>query len=191
MERQTTGTNKRTSKEEKLLPRKRQKNDKKKSRSKSLHESSVGLKIERRKQIQNQELTENLAAQSRRKEQANLYLKTWRDDRNSWKYSKNIQTWLIGNAFDRKLIPKGLFLDFLVPYVQSMNGQVIDRLCDSCRKTIDAVEKDGATLDERVRALEKKANGNESVNRKIKLLRAQYKRANILLQVCHDANRKQ
>lgn len=165
----------------------RKRSRKKKQRSVTMHESAVVLKRARKKENRSRELSEKLDSLTRRKKQCTEYLKIWRDDRSNWKYSKVLENWIISHSIDRKLIPKSVFRDYLVPYVKTIRGHALRRLLDACLQIKNGVEKEGMTLEERIQSIEKKANNSDSVKRKVKLLRAQYKRANCLIPICQDA----
>jgi len=50
------------------------------------------------------------------------YLQCWRHDRDSWKFAKNRQSYLLKHAFDAKKVPKEYF-SILVKYVEGISGQ--------------------------------------------------------------------
>ena len=163
---------------------------KKRQRSEAMHESTVSVKKKQRKDRAKAEIKETIETLARKQGEARVYLSKWRDDKSQWKFSKVMQTWLIKNAFDRKILPKSMFVDYFVPYVKTMSASAQSRLSETSTEIVDAVEKDGRTLSERVQALEKKAGGNAEVERKIKILRARYKRAKALLEVIAESKQE-
>lgn len=160
--------------------RRGKKEKRKRQRSEAMHESVVTQRKKARKERQQKEVKEAIDTLNRKQGEAKAYLSKWRDDKEHWKFSTVMQNWLIKNAFDRKIIPKTLFSDFLVPYITTMSEKSKQRLLQASDEIIQTVEKDGRSLAQRVEALEKKASGSAEVQRKIKILRARYKRARTL-----------
>ena len=70
------------------------------------------------------------------------YVKTWRKDRETWKFSKVLQNWLLDNCFNGEKIEKQLFHDCL-PYIGSVMGGARTRLVESCDKYLsDGLEEE-------------------------------------------------
>uniref|UniRef100_A0A7S2RDV3 WKF domain-containing protein n=1 Tax=Mucochytrium quahogii TaxID=96639 RepID=A0A7S2RDV3_9STRA len=145
-------------------------------------------------------------AQAARIKNAAAYLKTWKEDRANWKFNKKTQVWIIKSMLDRKLISKVAFSGYLIDYLGSIQGGVVERIRIDAKKAVDSVEQGGMTLKDRVARIEKKKNKTvkepkaddevpvemteakaaapsevDDTQEKIKSLRSKYKRAKQIL----------
>ncbi|CAB3362247.1 Hypothetical predicted protein [Cloeon dipterum] len=79
-----------------------------------------------KKSVPKERVQNNTKSEERQKElqlKAHEYLETWKNDKKSWKFSKNIQTWLIVNIFDTEKLPSEKF-DIALEYLKGAHGSV-------------------------------------------------------------------
>lgn len=60
-----------------------------------------------------EEVAKRTQAQAKNKQEAVAYLNKWKSDRSSWKFNKNMQSWLISHVFDQQMVSceqHGVFL---------------------------------------------------------------------------------
>lgn len=50
------------------------------------------------------------------------YLSAWKDDRSSWKYNKNTQSWMLRHLYDGEKVSKTTF-SIVLEYLQSIKGE--------------------------------------------------------------------
>lgn len=60
------------------------------------------------------------------------YVKQWHDDRESWKFKKNLQSFLLKHMWDTELVPDEYF-EYLVPYLAKLDGGSVE----FCKRQID------------------------------------------------------
>jgi hypothetical protein len=65
------------------------------------------------------------------------YLTQWKNDKESWKFNKVLQTWALIECLDGERISKNLFHD-LIPYLCSIQGGARDRLLERCETIVSA-----------------------------------------------------
>jgi len=68
------------------------------------------------------------------------YLKTWSEDRDSWKFEKCRQIWLLHNAYDELKVSDKLFPSLLC-YIQSVKGAMRDKTLTTAQEKLEKSEK--------------------------------------------------
>ena len=63
------------------------------------------------------------------------YLKQWDEDRDSWKFEKCRQIWLLQNCYDLSKIPDAKF-DTLLKYMASIKGKMRESALESARAIV-------------------------------------------------------
>ena len=65
------------------------------------------------------------------------YLRLWKEDRDSWKFNKNTQSWLIRHAYEADKIHKGTF-SILLEYLQGLQGDTMKQriLVDAANRAL-------------------------------------------------------
>ncbi|XP_065340610.1 uncharacterized protein C7orf50 homolog [Cloeon dipterum] len=98
-------------------------------------DKDIGAKVEgkvakrrkgNKKSVPKEKVQNNTKSEERQKElqeKAHEYLETWKNDKKSWKFSKNIQTWLIVHIFDTEKLPTEKF-DIALEYLKGAHGSV-------------------------------------------------------------------
>ncbi|KAH8873382.1 Adrenodoxin [Schistosoma japonicum] len=74
---------------------------------------------------------------SETQEEALKYLRIWHDDYENWKFKKLLQSWLIKNALDKKMLPHLEFRIFK-RYIKKLAGLARQNLIDRCSKATDS-----------------------------------------------------
>lgn len=158
--------------------------DKRQKRDKRVKEDAERRKAneEARKAAAAREAEAARKRQLKKARAAEAYLQQWRDDRESWKFKKQQQIWILSNLLDRKAVGKTMFSSLVVDYLKTVQGQAQQRVRDEAAKIVHDVEVNGNTLADRISKLEKKLEKSSDEQRanveyKIKSLRAKYKRA--------------
>ncbi|VDP29595.1 unnamed protein product [Schistosoma mattheei] len=96
----------------------------KKRQSKKKHSS---------KQITNERKTKT---SNETQEEALNYLRIWHEDYENWKFKKLLQSWLIKNALDRKMVPSSEFRIFK-QYIKGLVGCARQNLLNQCSKIME------------------------------------------------------
>ncbi|CAH8625940.1 unnamed protein product [Schistosoma haematobium] len=96
----------------------------KKRQSKKKHSS---------KQITNERKTKT---SNETQEEALNYLRIWHEDYEKWKFKKLLQSWLIKNALDRKMVPSSEFRIFK-QYIKGLVGCARQNLLNQCSKIME------------------------------------------------------
>ncbi|KAK4468471.1 hypothetical protein MN116_007674 [Schistosoma mekongi] len=73
---------------------------------------------------------------SETQKEALSYLRMWHDDYENWKFKKLLQSWLIKNALDKKMLPNLEFRIFK-RYIKKLAGLARQDLLDRCSKATD------------------------------------------------------
>jgi len=68
------------------------------------------------------------------------YLKTWSEDKDSWKFEKCRQIWLLHNAYDGLKVSDKLFPSLLC-YIQSVKGAMRDKTLTEAQEKLNKSEK--------------------------------------------------
>jgi hypothetical protein len=81
----------------------------------------------RRGGAQRKEVNENkqrggTATKMKDPKEVEAYLSNWKDDRSSWKYNKNTQSWLLRHMYEGEKVSKATFT-ILLEYLQSIKGE--------------------------------------------------------------------
>eukprot|EP00160_Parvularia_atlantis_P002843 Unigene12367_Nuclearia_a/m.37585 Unigene12367_Nuclearia_a/g.37585 ORF Unigene12367_Nuclearia_a/g.37585 Unigene12367_Nuclearia_a/m.37585 type:complete len:154 (+) Unigene12367_Nuclearia_a:85-546(+) len=80
------------------------------------------------------------------------YLRTWKTARDTWKFNKKDQTWLLKHALDQSKVPDDDF-DTLLEYVDSLRGSSRNITLDQARMALNAEDDDNdAATTRRARA---------------------------------------
>jgi hypothetical protein len=172
------------------------------SLSKQERQAKLRAKNRELRKLRAAEQRASAALRETRKGEVAAYLAAWRDDRDSWKFNKSLQVWLLRYVFDRKLLPKSLFQDFALAYLASLQGGARERMRAEATEAVETVECDGKSLADRVAELEAEPKEAEaeveaetphvrgatpaqetplSAAQKVKALRSRYKRAKAIL----------
>ncbi|CAH8612604.1 unnamed protein product [Schistosoma bovis] len=69
-------------------------------------------------------------------EEALNYLRIWHEDYENWKFKKLLQSWLIKNALNRKMVPSSEFRIFK-QYIKGLVGCARQNLLNQCSKIIE------------------------------------------------------
>ncbi|CAH8609946.1 unnamed protein product [Schistosoma guineensis] len=85
------------------------------------------------KQITNERKTKT---SNETQEEALNYLRIWHEDYENWKFKKLLQSWLIKNALDRKMVPSSEFRIFK-HYIKGLVGCARQNLLNKCSKIIE------------------------------------------------------
>jgi len=68
------------------------------------------------------------------------YLKTWEEDRDSWKFEKCRQIWLLHNAYDDSKVPGDIFPS-LLNYMESIKGGMRQGAIDIAKQKVEKGKK--------------------------------------------------
>jgi len=68
------------------------------------------------------------------------YLKTWAEDRESWKFEKCRQIWLINHIYDTDNVPEDSFPS-LIEYLGSIKGGMRDKVLEGAKRKVESYVK--------------------------------------------------
>merc|ERR1711990_491769 len=68
------------------------------------------------------------------------YLKTWAEDRESWKFEKCRQIWLINHIYDTENVPEDSF-PCLIEYLGSIKGGMREKVLEGAKRKVESYVK--------------------------------------------------
>jgi len=104
-------------------------------------QSDVKLSKRKRKHMaSNSNEVDDSVHESKGMGKALKYLKTWSEDRDSWKFEKCRQIWLLHNAFDEGKVCEKVFPS-LLKYTESVKGAMREKTRSIAQEKVDKAEK--------------------------------------------------
>lgn len=116
------------------------------------------------------------------------YLKSWKKQDTSWKFSKSLQNWVVKNSMERTSFSKSKFKTLALPYIESIKGQAKKTLILNAQKLITDgnVEKEISAIKqeiEQMKLVEDQLSKVYILEKRLRALRSKYKRAKRLMKI--------
>lgn len=107
------------------------------------------------------------------------YLKTWKKDKENWKFSKQMQNWLLKHLLDRTVFKNSKFKKLVLPYVGSIQGQSKENLLAITLEILndDEIQEDLVKLSEEMVLVKATNLPVKETYAAYKLLKSKHKRA--------------